>query len=136
MSEKTKGKIQGALKNIEKNFQQLVNNVEVKRVLNDMKKLKSKRTKQIDKMLTNSWDNLQKGYAKDAHLLEKLFTKEKNKINKVFQEQLNELKKIKSAVEDHLSSSLGKKINPGKIAKGKARVKRKSRTKKIKITQE
>ncbi|HAZ14148.1 MAG: hypothetical protein A2X86_02720 [Bdellovibrionales bacterium GWA2_49_15] len=117
MTAKAKERIQGALKNIEKNFQQLLNNEDVKKVLTDMKKLKSKRTKQIDKMLNDSWDDIKQGYTNEARGLEKLFAKEKKKVNKVFQEQLTELKKIKKAVEDHIASARGQKVR--KVAKAK-----------------
>ena len=117
MTAKAKERIQGTLNNIEKNFQQLLKNEDVKKVLADMKKFKSKRTRQIDKMLNDSWGDIKKGYSREVRAMEKLFANEKKKVNQVFQEQLSELKKMKKAVEDHLGAGRGKKVR--KVAKGK-----------------
>ncbi|MBI2522423.1 MAG: hypothetical protein HYV97_18530 [Bdellovibrio sp.] len=117
MTAKAKERIQGTIKNIEKNFQQLLKNEDVKKVLADMKRFKSKRTRQIDKMLNDSWGEVKKGYAREVRAMEKLFANEKKKVNTVFQEQLAELKKMKKVVEDHIATARGKKVR--KVAKGK-----------------
>ncbi len=107
----------GTIKNIEKNFQQMLKNEDVKKVLADMKKMKNKRTKQFDQLLNESWDDIKKGYSREVRGLEKFFANEKQKVNKAFQEQLTELKKFKQALEDHVASARGKKVR--KVAKGK-----------------
>jgi len=57
MSNKVKKKLQETFKSIEKNFQTLANNKDIKKVLKEMNKLRDKRSKQIEAMLNQPLDD-------------------------------------------------------------------------------
>lgn len=124
----TKVKIHGTIKNIEKNFQRLTENKEAKRVVANMKKLKNKRARQIDKMLSESWTDIKKGYNREVKAMEKFFEHEKKKVNGIFKNQLDELSKMKKSLEDHFASLRGKR--PSKKTSAK-KSKNKSSAKKV-----
>jgi len=131
MPNKTKEKIKGTIKNIENNFQRLLENKDVKKVVNDMKKFKSKRTKVIDKMLTDSWTDIKKSYNREEKAMKQFFENEKNKINSVFKSQLDELRKMKSTLEEHVATARGKKVTKKTTKKKVAKKATKKATKKV-----
>ena len=128
MGAATKTKIQETIQKIEANFQHLLENKDVKKVLADMRKMKNKRTKQIDKMLGESWSDIKAGYAKEVKAMERLYTKEKKRVNAVFKDQLAELANMKKAIQSHMGPA---KTGSSKKAPAKKAMKAKKATKKV-----
>jgi hypothetical protein len=104
-----KNKLQHYFKTIEQNFHTLYNNREVKRVVSEMKKLRAKRTKQIEQMLNQPISEIKKSYKREVKSMEGFFKSEMEKTKKIFQNQLKELEKMKSTVEGHILKAKGGK---------------------------
>ena len=57
-----KDKILGSFKTLEKNFIDFAHNSEIQKTIESVKKMKTKRQKQVDKMLNSNIKELRKGY--------------------------------------------------------------------------
>ena len=130
MSNKVKKKLQDTFKSIEKNFQTLANNKDIKKVLKEMSKLRDKRSKQIESMLNQPLEELKKSYKKEVKAMEDFFKDEIKKTKKVFNEQLKELEKMKKTVEGHIKTATGKVTKSAPIKKKKTTTKKKTVKKK------
>ena len=118
MSNLVKNRLQEAFKSIEKNFQTLANNKDLKKAIKDMKKLRSKRGKQIESMLNQPLNELKKSYKKEVQTMEKFFKDELKKTKKIFENQFKELEKMKQTVEGHILDAK-KKVTKKKATKKK-----------------
>lgn len=104
-----KNKLQHYFKTIEQNFHTLYNNRDVKKVVSEMKKLRAKRTKQIEQMLNQPISEIKKSYKREVKSMESFFKQEMEKTKKIFKNQLKELEKMKSTVEGHIMKATGRK---------------------------
>gem|GEM_PF-6413980 len=125
MNPQVKNKILGAVKNIEKNFEKLSQNQEAQRVLKNMKQYSSKRSKQLDKLVNESWIDVKRAYNREVKGMEAFFEAEKSRLNGLLKSQVSELKKMRKAVQEHL-----KAMGPGKKPAAKKTV-RKAKAKRV-----
>lgn len=103
-----------SLHKFEKNFQPLVDNKELKIIVSVVKKMRSKRKKQVEQMLSSSIKELRANYKRERKALIALGKKEVTKTKKVFNDQVKEFDKIKSNLEKHFSLQGRKKTTAKK----------------------
>ena len=69
MSTLTKKKILESFKQLEKNFNEFSKNNDLKKTMTNIKKMKNKRVKQVDKMLSSNIADLKKSFTKEQIFL-------------------------------------------------------------------
>jgi len=114
MPSNLKESIVQSLHKFEKNFQPLVDNKELKIIVSVVKKMRSKRKKQVEQMLSSSIKELRANYKRERKALIALGKKEVTKTKKVFNDQVKEFDKIKSNLEKHFSLQGRKKTTAKK----------------------